>query len=80
MLKISHCSSDIKLIWHQKTRFEINDNSRTCVEVRRYALSNVTVKTSGAINNSLLKASSDQRNISVAMESRVDDITGHALI
>lgn len=42
---------------------------------RLNALSNVTVKTSAAINNSLLKASPHQRNISVAMESRVDDIT-----
>lgn len=61
MLKISHCSSDINLSWHQKTRSETNDNSRMCVHVHRYALSNVTVKTSGAINNSLLKASSDQK-------------------
>lgn len=44
-----------------------------------YALFNATVKTSGAINNSLLKASPDIRNISVAMESRVDDITGQCV-
>lgn len=58
---------------------EKNYNSRTCIHVRLYTLSDVTVKTSGAINNSLLKASQDQRNISVAMESRVDDITGQCV-